>query len=168
MSDESPPKPHDIAAGEIDAWRGRCLDWFAKGERAIALTLEAAAKNDAALTIRHLAGHRLADLAKLAAGDGKATERQAKALSGALEAWRQIESRRAFIAHGVATVLMDRNAKWYVQLDFSNYQAKSTERLRWTSSKDEAEQFETELEQGFKGLSAQLGQFRKRLSSARL
>lgn len=163
MSDQSLAKPHDIAAGEIDGWRGRCLDLFAKTERAVAVALEAACDKDASLTIRHLAGQRMADLIKLIEGDGKATEKQRNALRRALEAWERVEPQRAYLAHGVATVMLDRQASWHAQFDFTKYQAKNRDPQRWNCSKREAEQFEADLEQGFKNLSAQLGQFRTRL-----
>lgn len=162
MSDETLANPYDIAAGEIDGWRGRCVDLFAKAERAVALALEAACDRDESLTIRHLAGQRLADLIKLVENDDKATEKQRNALRRALDAWERVEPQRAYFAHGVAKVLLDKQGNWHAQFNFTKYQAKSREPQRWNCSKREAEQFETDLEQGFKDLSAQLGHFRKR------
>ena len=80
-----------------------------------------------------------------------------------LEAWERVEPQRAYLAHGVATVMLDRQASWHAQFDFTKYQAKNRDPQRWNCSKREAEQFEADLEQGFKNLSAQLGQFRTRL-----
>lgn len=165
MSDQSIAKPHDIAAGEINGWRGRCLNLFAKAERAVALTLEIANQQNASLTIRHLSGQRLADLAKFAEGIGQMTEKQHKALLFALESWQRVECKRVYLAHGVLTVLLDRQADWHVQLDFTRYLTKSREPQRWNCSRREAEQFEAELEKGFKDMSAQLGHLRKRLAS---
>jgi hypothetical protein len=156
-------KPHDLAAGEINGWRGHCLDVFAKAERAIASTLEVANAQDCSITLRHLAGHRLADLAKLAMSRSATNDKQCKVLLEALDAWLAVESKRAFLAHGVATVLIDRLGSWHVQLDFTKYQGKGLERLRWTCSKEEATQFEEELQAEFKRLSTHLGQFRKNL-----
>ena len=163
MSDAVAVKPHDVAAGEIDGWRGRCLDLFAKAERAVAVTLEAVAARDPLLSIKHLAGHRMVDLNKLAASEDGATEKQSKALLAALDAWPGLEGKRTFLAHGITTVLLDRHGSWQARFDVTNYRPNKRERLNWTCSKDEALEFEALLEQAFKALSAQLGQFRKRL-----
>jgi hypothetical protein len=163
VSDASLAKPHDIAAGEIDGWRGRCLDLFARGERAIALSREAAAERNASVTIRHLGGQRPADLAKLVNEDTQATAKQSKTLLSSLDAWLAVEGRRAFFAHGVVTALLDRHGAWHAKLDFTKYQASKRERQSWTCDRQEALQFEADLEREFKQLSTQLGQFRKRL-----
>jgi hypothetical protein len=156
-------KPHDLAAAEINGWRGRCLDLFARGERAVDMALEAVSKLE--LPMKPLAGQRLADVVRLAVEDTGATEKQSSALLLALERWSLINAHRAYLAHGVATVLLDRQGEWHVQFDFVRYQSKRRDQQRWPLSKDEALQFEAELEQAFKAISAQLGQFRKRYSS---
>jgi hypothetical protein len=163
VTDASAVKPHDIAAGEIDGWRGRCLNLFAKAERAVAVTLEALADRNASLAIKHLAGHRMADLTKLAAAEVGATEKQSKALLAALDAWPVLESKRTYLAHGVSTALLDKHGAWQARFDFTGYRPNKCERLSWTCSKQEALEFESQLEREFKLLSGQLGHFRKRL-----
>jgi hypothetical protein len=165
MSEQPIAKPHDMAAGQINSWRGHCLDLFAKAERAIASALEAACDKNPSLTIKHLAGHRLADLARIVTDTGTANEKRSKALLDALAAWQCVDAKRAFLAHGVSTVLLDRHGAWHVQLDFTRYQSKRRDRERWSLSELEAAQFEDDLEQKFKLLSTQLGQFRKGLTA---
>ena len=164
MSDALAIKPHDLAAGEISGWRGRCLDLFARGERIIDAVLEVAGDLDPALTMKHLAGQRIADLRKLASAEKGASEKQKLAVLACLERWQAVHSKRAFFAHGIVTALIDKQAGWHVQLDFTRYQGKQRDRQRWSISNQEAMRFEQELAHETHVLSAQLGQFRKRLA----
>ena len=164
MSVESLPKPHDIATGVISSWRGRCLDFFARGERSVDMALELVSSRDASLSMKPLAGQRLADVVRLAVEEGGATEKQSTGLLLALERWSSINAKRAYLAHGVTTVLLDRHGDWHVQFDFIRYHAKRRDAERWACSKEEALQFEAALAEAFKALSAQLGHFRKRLA----
>ncbi|HWK41069.1 MAG TPA: hypothetical protein VNR60_03980 [Croceibacterium sp.] len=165
MSGEVVVKPHDLAAGKIYGWRGRCIDFFARGERTVAATLEAVCEKDTSLKIGHLAGQRLSDLRKIVEIDSNATKRQQKIALQALNDWQKVEVRRPYFSHGVVTVLIERNSDWHVRLDFTKYQGKTREPQSWSCSVVEAQQFEAELECAFKNLSSQLGQFRKRLSA---
>jgi hypothetical protein len=105
----------------------------------------------------------MADLNKLAASEAGATEKQSKALLAALDVWPGLEGKRTFLAHGIATVLLDKHGSWQARFDFTSYRPNKRERLSWICSKGDALEFEALLEQAFKALSAQLGQFRKRL-----
>jgi len=94
-----------------------------------------------------------------------ATPKQKQAVQAALEAWADVESRRASFAHGVAIALLDKNGTWHVQLDFVAYRSNRADPCRWNLSRSEAESFEARLAEAFKQLSSQLGQVKKRLSS---
>src|SRR5207253_8441880 len=100
-------KPLDQATAEIAGWRGRCLDLFARGERAIGQALEVRAA-EAGAKINHLAGQRVAQLEKIAASR-EATAKQRLAYDTAVAAWKDVDARRAFLAHGIATALLDRH-----------------------------------------------------------
>jgi hypothetical protein len=165
VSEASIVKPHDLAAAEISGWRGRCLDLFAKGERIIDTVLEAADGGGVPVSMKHLAGQRIADMQKLAAAEKGATEKQRHAGLACLEGWQAVHSKRAFFAHGVVTTLIDKQAGWHVQLDFTRYQGKLRDRQRWTISQQEALEFEERLVRELQALSAQLGQIRKRLAA---
>ena len=164
MSSEPGITPHDIAAAEINCWRGRCLDLFAKAEAAVDLALRSAIERGMAASMKHLTGQRLAEIVSLASSEARATDRQKQALIASLENWQALYAKRNFFAHGVATVLMDRHGRWSVQLDFWVYRTGREILERWSWNKDEALQFEADLEQCFKALSAQLGCFRSRLA----
>jgi N-acetylglutamate synthase-like GNAT family acetyltransferase len=164
LSEATPLKPHDLAAAEINGWRGRCLDLYARGERSVDHSLELASRCDGIPAMKPLAGQRLAEVLRLAVEEPGTTEKQSTGLLLALERWSGINAQRAYLAHGVATVLLDRQGAWHAQFDFVRYQGKRREPQRWALSKNEALQFEAELEQAFMVLSAQLGHFRKRRS----
>jgi len=114
--------------------------------------------------LRHLFGQKLADLIALSERI-KGTPKQVRAFSNALELWREVEVRRQYLAHGVASVSHDNRRNWIVMFDMVSHRSNTREPLRWAVKQEEAEQFLANLEQAFKQLSAQLGNFRKRLSA---
>ncbi|MXP40226.1 hypothetical protein GRI75_01030 [Altererythrobacter soli] len=161
---ELPPRPLDIAASQIDAWRGRCISLFARAESAVGRSLELAAVHGNAVKLRHLGGQRLADLIALTEGCA-GTAKQAESLRSALIQWKAVESHRTFFAYGVATALLNKKSHWYVVLDFTAYRGNSPEAERWTLSSQEAEEFEERLARCFADLSRELGLFRVRLAA---
>ena len=163
--DQALIRPHDLAADEINGWRGRCLNMFARGERSVDVALEAALAAGSGLGMKHLAGQRLADLAKLVSEEKTATEEQKQSLQSSLDSWLASNAKRAFLAHGVTTVLLDRHGDWHAQLDFVRYQGKQRQAERWSCSKHEAWDYERLLERNLTLLSSKLGQFRTRISA---
>ncbi|KUO56675.1 MAG: hypothetical protein APF78_11230 [Sphingomonadales bacterium BRH_c3] len=156
--------PYKNARTEIDSWRGRCLDLYARSEKAVALTLETAKQHDHPVKLRHLAGQRLDDLLSITDQDN-GTAKQKEALARAIDGWRAIESHRVFLAHGTMKELLDRKGKWHAQFDVTTYKSNNPTPDRMMISQTEALELQADLEKGFKSLSAQLGQFRKRLAT---
>lgn len=156
------PRPHDLAKAEIDAWRGRCMNIFARGEKAVTDSLLTASGGTAVPRLDPLAGQRLNSLEKLVEAH-EATKPQKGALLDAIAAWRLHDEKRPLLSHGVATELMDRHGVWHVQLDFIAVQKGVGVPNRATFGKGEAETFEKSLHAAFTRLSQQLGQLRKRL-----
>jgi hypothetical protein len=163
MSEQTGLKPHDIASAHIDTWRGRCLDFFARGERAVGQLLEAAIVAGRPVKLRHLGGQRLADSTAFAETCG-GTAKQVAALRLSLQSWQAVEARRSFFAHGVATTLLDKNGRWFVTLDFIAYRSNSPVPERWTLSGSEAAEFEERLSEAFVALARELGQLKTRLA----
>jgi hypothetical protein len=163
MSEQTGLKPHDIASAHVESWRGRCLDFFARAERAVGQTLEAAVTAGKPVKLRHLGGQRLVDLTGFAETCG-GTAKQVAALRLSLQSWQRVEARRSFLAHGVATTLLDKNAQWFVTLDFTAYRSNTPVPDRWTLSGPEAAEFERRLSEAFVGLTRELGQLKKRLT----
>lgn len=162
-SDPSYPKLHDLAKAEIDAWRGRCLNIFARGEKAVTDCITGALVTSPEFRLEPLAGQRLNTLEKLAEKHS-GTEAQKVALSKAIIEWRRNDEKRPFFSHGVATELLDRKGLWHLRLDFIAIQKGKSEPRRLTLSKVEAEELEKSLHAAFKTLSGQLGQFRKHVA----
>lgn len=154
-------KPHDLAKAEIEAWRGRCLNVFARGEKAVTDSLICASTSSCAPRLEPLAGHRLNSLAKLVAAHD-ATKPERELLCAAIAEWRRHDEKRPLFSHGVATELLDRHGLWHAQIDFLAVHKGAATPVRATFTKPEAEQFETNLHQAFTKLAGQLGQFRKR------
>lgn len=157
-------KPHDLAKAEIDAWRGRCLNVFSRGERAVTDSLLLAHQKSPNLRLEPLAGQRLNTLEKLAS-EHCATEALRTAIQAAIRGWRLYDEERPFFSHGVAIELVDRLSRWHVQVDYIAVQKGVGEPRRRTWSKAEAEGFEKGLHQAFSALSGQLGQLRKRMET---
>ncbi len=156
-------RPHDLAKVEIDAWRGRCLNVFARAERAVTETVLLLREGDTKILLEPLAGQRFSALEKLAP-IVPGTEAQEKGLQSALLAWRDLDTKRPFFSHGVVTELVGRTGQWHVQLDFLAVRKGQCEAKRLNWSGEEAAAFEVKLHAAFKGLTNQLGQLRRRIS----
>jgi hypothetical protein len=157
-------KPHDLAKAEIDAWRGRCINIFSRGEKAVTDCLTAASEGKPPVRLEPLAGQRLNSLERLV-GEHEATKAQKDALISAIATWRLHDEKRPTFSHGVATELLDRHGVWHVQFDFVAVTKAAGLAYRVTYSKSEAEIFEKSLHDAFTKLAGQLGQLRKRLAS---
>ncbi|WP_394730287.1 hypothetical protein [Altererythrobacter sp. GH1-8] len=164
MSNPDPAglKPHDLAKTEIEAWRGRCLNIFARGEKAVTESLASARETSSNLRLEPLAGQRLNTLAKLDE-DHCSTEKQKAALRNAVALWREHDEKRPYFSHGITAEFLDRKGEWHVQIDFVAVQKGACEPQRLIWSKQEAETFEASLQNAFNRLAVELGQLRKRL-----
>ena len=150
------------AAMSVAAWRGQCLNYFARAEQAVGRSLEIAVEAGETEKLRHLAGQRLADLLEIAGRVG-GTDKQTRAFAAALEAWQLVEPKRQFLAHGVASISTNDLGSWTLLLDLVIYRSNKPTPDRWAIKQDEAHQFLTQLADAFKKLSGQLGHLRKRL-----
>ncbi len=157
-------RPHDLAKAEIEAWRGRCLNTFARAEKAVTETLTKVREREPKISLEPLAGQRLSALDKLA-GEHSTTCAQKAALISALSDWRSLDVKRPFFSHGIMTELTCRTGQWHVQLDFIAIRKGVSEPQRLNWSKLEALEFEERLHTAFKAMASQLGQLRKRLQS---
>lgn len=155
---------YETARAEIDCWRGRLMEIFARGEIAIAQALVCAAANGRKVRLPHLAGQRLEELTGLSLTE-LSTKSQSAALTSALDGWSQIEARRPFLAHGTSSVWIDGNGGWAVVFDRTDYRAGIAVSDRWFILRAETDQFENDLMRQFGNLSSQLGQLKKRIES---
>ena len=154
---------HEIARAEIDRWRGRCLDHYARTERVIGVTLEKAQQSGQITKLKGLAGQRFLDLESLIRG-ATGTDKQKAAMQVSTERWRTVEARRAYFAHGVVTALLDQRGNWNARFDLTQYKANAANHERWTIERSEALKFEESLKESFKLVSQQMGLLRKQLA----
>lgn len=106
------------ATSEVNAWRGACLQCFARAEAAVTetlLLLSAIGGRGGAVQLRHLTGQRLEDIAQ-AIGPGGPFAAEGGVAHEALASFRTYEALRAHLAHDVARVALERNGTWVVVL----------------------------------------------------
>ncbi|MEP0390516.1 MAG: hypothetical protein ABJ205_09020 [Erythrobacter sp.] len=152
--------PHSFARDEIDAWRGRCIDLCARGERAVSKTLQEALKCDHLVKLSPMAGPRLRE-AQTLFDTMSGTEKQHKAAAKTIKDWCDIEPKRAFLAHGELTTLLDPRSNWHARFDLTRFKANAPIEESWVLDRQEAHMFEEELQHSFASLSQQLGQLRR-------
>ena len=153
---------HDEARCDIDRWRGSCLNLFARAELAVGRCMEAAVVAGKAKKVRHLQGQKLSDLIALTAEIARTTK-QKKAFETALNLWDEVQSHRAFLAHGVVVEAIDRQGAWIAVFDMVIHKGDEAIETRWSLTKLEAQAFHERLTDGFKSLSSQLGLLRRDL-----
>ena len=108
--------PWAQVTSEVNAWRGACLQCFARAEAAVTdalLFLSGVGQRGAAVQLRHLTGQRLEDIAQ-AIGPGGPFAAEGGAAHEALASFRIYESLRAHLAHDVARIALERNGAWVV------------------------------------------------------
>lgn len=164
--EESPTDNYATARSDVASWRGSCLDVYARGERAIGqclLAMKSHSKFGETVKLQHLAGQRTATVQGLLDGLGL-TGKALKAVKNALDLWLQLDSQRAFLAHGVVQVALDQKGQWVAIFDMVVFRANIATSQRWAVTALEAKEHTERLETAWKSLSAQLGQVRKRVS----
>ncbi len=107
----------DRATLEANAWRGAALQIFGQMENDVCRTLLllASLPGGEKLKLRHLVGQRVEDLARAIGGEGAFARKGARA-AVSLEHFRRHDWLRAFLAHGVGEVALDRNGDWILVL----------------------------------------------------
>ena len=157
--------PWDIAEGEVDRWRGACIQVFARSEAATTETLIALAK-DASTKVKlpHLVGARFEALyTAVAIGGGSVAG--APRLKAALDAFREHDDVRTILCHGVAQVAIDRRGEWIVVLRCTSCRSGSAEQIVRTFTVAQAAEVFAEIQHDAQVLSSLLGQLRKSLKS---
>jgi hypothetical protein len=155
---------HDIARAEIEAWRGECLDLFAKGDGLIGTLLALALDKGHEIHLPQLSVQRTMEAIRLVALVG-GTDEEIEDAGKALDDWQAIESRGELLAHGTITEVLDREGNWHALIDTVTYRAGKLNRGRWAVGQLETEEFRQQIVGGFNRLKAQLGHVRLRLGS---
>ena len=114
-----PGGPFDEAVVRVNEWRGRCMDAFARAEAAVVESLLGIGLGPAGTPARrlpHLVGQRFERLAASLAEAAPEGGGDAAAAAAALAAFRIHDRLRPFLCHGVASVALDRRARFVVVL----------------------------------------------------
>jgi len=161
-----PQEPFDTAADSVNAWRGRCLDAFARAEAAVTeclVCLSTVAGKEQAIRMPHLVGQRMEALNQALAAISNPGPEVGHAQS-ALTALRAHGGLRTMLCHGVGSITLDRNARWTVVLRLTALRSRRVVRDALTLTEREAADLRDELVRASKILCAQLGQVRARSS----
>lgn len=146
----------------IAAWRGECLNIYARAEQAVVKTLRLAPGTGHDVHIKHLGGQRLAEMRKLADAVG-GTAKQRVAIEAALDTWQEAEDRRRFLAHGVCSVWLNERHEWLAVFDMVTAKGRTLLEERWAVRSEEAEAYRARLHDAFQVLSRELGGLCKRM-----
>ncbi|WP_152553556.1 hypothetical protein [Erythrobacter longus] len=92
-----------------------------------------------------------------------ATQKQRDAASAAINLWQEVEPKRAFLAHGELTTLLEAQGGWHARFDLTRVKANTPIEEQWVLDRPETTKFNDRLKSGFVSLSCELGSLRKRL-----
>ncbi|MDB5581539.1 MAG: hypothetical protein JWR80_6715 [Bradyrhizobium sp.] len=161
-----PQQPFDAASDGVNAWRGRCLDAFARAEAAITeclVSLSEPEKSGKAVRMPHLVGQRMEALSHALAAIGTPGPDVLHAQT-ALAALRDHDGLRTMLCHGVGNITLDRNGRWTVVLRLTALRARRVVRDMLTLTEQEAADRRDDLVKASKILCARLGQVRAKAS----
>jgi hypothetical protein len=153
----------DSAASAANAWRGHAIQIFAQAEQAVSKALEALASvADRGMTVRRrrLVGQRFEDLAFALAGPFAAEGEKAAV---ALLRFREHESLRPFLCHGVAKLARDRNGRWLIVIKVIDFRARSSEPMTHAVEEQRAGEVLAELRDDRRALASALQSLQSRL-----
>lgn len=163
-----PRAPFEAARDAAAAWRGRCLDVYARSEAAVSetlLVLAADRQRGALVKLLHLAGQRYDVLLK-ATGPGGAFAQEGKAAADAIGQFQQHDALRIRLAHGVFTVTVDHRGHWHMVARVLAFRTNKEVRDLFVTRQDEAAELLDVLEKDGSRLRSTLGQLRKALRPA--
>ena len=159
-----PREPFEAARAAASAWRGRCLDVFARSEAAVTETLLVLVGVDGrgnALKLPHLVGQRYDALSK-AVGAGGVFADEGKIAVEALTKFREHDALRTQISHGVFTVTLDHRGQWHLIARVLALRTGRASRDLFVTQEAEAAAILNLLEKDGSRLRSVLGQVRHR------
>lgn len=160
-----PRAPFEAARDAAAAWRGRCLDLFARSEAAVTetlLVLAAVEGRGAAIKLPHLAGQRYDALATAVGPAGTFAE-EGKAAAEAVMRFRKHDELRTRLAHGIFTVTLDHRGRWHLVARVLALRASREARDLFVTEEGEAVEILAVVEKDGSRLRSTLGQLRQRL-----
>ncbi|GAA4021151.1 hypothetical protein GCM10022280_22140 [Sphingomonas swuensis] len=160
-----PRIPFEAARDAAAAWRGRCLDVFARSEAAVTetlLVLAAVKGRGASLKLPHLVGQRY-DALSHAIGAGGAFADEGTAVAQAVAEFRKHDGFRTQISHGVFTVTLDHRGQWHLVSRVLALRTGRASRDLFVTEQTEAAAILASLEKDGSRLRSVLGQLRHRV-----
>lgn len=148
---------------EVNAWRGACLQCFARAEAVVTealLFLSGVGQRGAAVQLRHLTGQRLEDLAQ-AIGPVGPFAAEGGAAHETLTNFRSHEALRAHLAHDVARIAVERNGSWVVVLRHLSIRSRTAHRSTMALEQAEAGQTLADLKRSTQQLENALTSLRR-------
>ncbi len=158
---EAPPWTR--VASEVNAWRGACIQSFARAEAAVTetlLVLGRSGQRGTTVRLRHLVGQRLDDLAKAIGPDG-AFAAEGAAAHAVLARFRTHEALRAHLAHDVARIAVERNGTWVVVFRHLSIRSGRPERATVAFEQSGAAETAAELKRDIQQLESALANLRR-------
>ncbi|MBW4331044.1 hypothetical protein KY084_09185 [Stakelama sp. CBK3Z-3] len=159
-----PRAPFEIARDAVATWRGRCLDVFARTELAVSETLLVLAAVDGrgkAIKLPHLVGQRYDSLAAATGPEGNFAE-EGKVVANAVLQFKEHDSLRSHLTHGVFTVTLDHRCSWHLVSHLLSLRAGRETRDLFVTQQEEAASLLRALEKNSLRLRSNLGQLRAR------
>lgn len=165
MADDQTEICWDKLYAEVNAWRGECMHHIAVAERAVTetlLLLDSVKPEGSKIKLQHLIGQRFEDLSAATGPEGPFAE-AGKSAHKAIENYRQHESFRTLLCHGVAQVTATRNGPWLLVIRSLSIRARQAEETTEIFEKGDAEKKLRQLKSDGQKLTSNLGQLRKKV-----
>lgn len=146
------------AIAKANAWRGRCINSFARAETAVSETL-LILDDGSGVGLQHLIGQRFEAIEKALLSGEYGSEHPK--LPKVLAAFRQHDSLRPFLCHGVGKVTLDRAGEWQIVLRVLTFRMKEASRSVLVIDQREAATIADSLQKAEQRLSTELAKLRK-------
>lgn len=154
-----PPEPQWLLAQDaVNAWRGRCLNAFARTEVAVSETLQYLAEyheRGGNIKLPHLVGQRFEALETALAPDGPFAS-EGKEVLNALQKFRQHDALRTPLCHGSGKITLDQAGRWTLVLRVVSFRSRRMERQVLVWEEDEAQVVARELQADAQRLCSKL------------
>lgn len=124
----------------VNAWRGRCLNAFSRAEYAVSEALDRLAQDaerGALVKLPHLVGQRFEALAAAIAPDGPFGDGAATVLK-TLQAFRDHDSVRAPLCHGLGKISVDQAGRWTLVVRMTSFKNRRAERTMFVWEEEES------------------------------
>lgn len=173
VNDPAPIKPADAVDWAsvheaVNAWRGRCLNAFARAEHAVTEALDRLSQDPAhgaEVKLPHLVGQRFEALAAMIGDDGPFAREGAAAFK-TLTAFRAHDAVRAPLCHGVGKISVDQANRWTLIIRMTSFKAKRAERTMIVWEEDDARRLGDQIHADAQRLQAKLALLRPAAGSS--